>query len=93
LRAATWRAARSGLLGHLVDPVSRSSVPAHQRVEALLRHARAALEERGDWDTATELWRALQARGTSAERQRRHREKGTEAKDLVASLIEETQQA
>ncbi len=93
LRAATWRAARSGLMGHLLDPVARSSVPAHERVHALLRHTREALEARDDWDTAVQLWSALQARGTSTDRQRHQLQKGDEHKDLVATLIEETQQA
>ena len=86
LRAATWRAARSGLDGHLVDPATRSSVPAGERVDALMAHARPALEERGDWKTAVELLAALRARGTSASRQRR----ANGPRELVATLAAET---
>jgi carboxylate-amine ligase len=93
LRAATWRAARSGLIGHLVDPITRNAVPAHDRVKALLRHTRTALEDRGDWETVVELCTALRARGTSTDRQRGHLQKGLGHQDLVAALIAETQQA
>jgi len=71
LRAATWRAARSGLSGHLVDPETRSAVPAAARVAALLAHVRPALEDRDEWSTVEELTAGLLARGPSAVRQRR----------------------
>jgi carboxylate-amine ligase len=90
LRAATWRAARSGLLGHLVDPVTRRSVPAGERIRALFDHVRPALEARGDLGTATELWKALEARGTSADRQRTLLAKGAGHRDVVAALVRET---
>jgi glutamate---cysteine ligase / carboxylate-amine ligase len=93
LRAATWRAARSGLIGHLLDPLARCAVPAHDRVDALLRHTRDALEDRGDWDAVAQLWTALRARGTSADRQRELLRTGAEHRELVAALAAETQQA
>jgi carboxylate-amine ligase len=93
LRAATWRAARSGLQGHLLDPTTRSAIPAAERVEALLRHVQPALEGRGDWDAVTELWTALRIRGTSTDRQRQLLHKGAEHRELVGALIAETQQA
>ena len=64
LRAATWRAARSGLSGHLVDPSTRSPLPAGARIDALLAHVRPALEARGEWETAVDLLEDLRARGT-----------------------------
>ncbi|MEV4508753.1 glutamate--cysteine ligase [Dactylosporangium sp. NPDC049525] len=70
LRAATWRAARSGLSGHLVDPATRSAVTAGARVDALMAHIRPALEARGEWEIAVDLLEDLRARGTSATRQR-----------------------
>jgi carboxylate-amine ligase len=90
LRAATWRAARSGLGGLLLDPVSRTAVPAAERVSALFDHVRAALEHRGDWETAQELWNALRRRGTSCHRQRALLRQGHSAGSLVAALAEET---
>jgi carboxylate-amine ligase len=92
MRAATWRAARSGLIGHLLDPLARTAVPAHDRVDALLRHTRDALEARGDWDAVIERWNALRVRGTSSDRQREFLRKGAEHRDLVGALAAETQQ-
>jgi carboxylate-amine ligase len=89
LRAATWRAARSGLGGHLVDPATRSAVPAGVRIDALLRHIRPALEHRGEWETALDLLAALRSRGTSATRQR----KAATHREAVLALVEETARA
>lgn len=86
LRAATWRAARSGLTGHLVDPDTRTSVPAATRVDALLTHVRPALESRDEWSTVEDLLSALRSRGTSATRQRRIPDPLT----LVKTLTTET---
>lgn len=46
-RAATWRAARSGLDELLIDPWTVRPVPAVNLVHALLVHVRPVLEERG----------------------------------------------
>ena len=90
LRAATWRAARSGLEGHLVDPLTRRAVPAPDRVAALLAHLRPALEEHGDWDLAASLAEALLKRGTSAQRQRAVLRDGGSHGDVVSALAAET---
>ncbi|MER7005770.1 glutamate--cysteine ligase [Dactylosporangium sp. NPDC000555] len=86
LRAATWRAARSGIGGHLVDPATRTAVPAGVRIDALLTHARPALEARGEWETALDLLADLRTRGTSATRQRR----AGSQREAVLALAEET---
>lgn len=86
LRAATWRAARSGLSGHLVDPATRSALPAGARVDALMAHVRPALEARGEWEIAVDLLEDLRARGTSATRQRAFKD----AREVVQSLAKET---
>ncbi|WP_238014972.1 glutamate--cysteine ligase [Dactylosporangium sp. AC04546] len=86
LRAATWRAARSGLSGHLVDPATRTAVPAGVRIDALLTHLRPALEARGEWETAVDLLTDLRSRGTSATRQRKH----NSLRENVLALAEET---
>jgi glutamate---cysteine ligase / carboxylate-amine ligase len=86
VRAARWRAARSGLTGVLVDPRAPRAVPAREAVSALLDHVRPALEELGDWAEVSAGVAALVRRGTSAERQRA-------APTLAAAvdgLIEET---
>jgi carboxylate-amine ligase len=91
LRAATWRAARSGLLGDLVDPMGATAVPATRQVGALLAHVRPELEEHGDWQAATELTRAVLRRGSSAQRQRAVLQDGGSTTELVKALIAETE--
>ena len=56
LRAAMWRAARSGLDGDLLDlPNSPKPLPAHQALNNLVGELRPHLEETGDWDTVNDL--------------------------------------
>ena len=70
VRAATWRAARSGLEGELVDPVEGTPFPARRVVERLLMEVRPILETIGDWALVAELVSMALARGSSAARQR-----------------------
>jgi carboxylate-amine ligase len=90
LRAATWRAARSGLDGHLIDPWTIRAVPAAELVHALLVHVRPVLEERREWEAVAQLTKMLLARGTSARRQRAALERGKSLADMVAGLAAET---
>jgi glutamate---cysteine ligase / carboxylate-amine ligase len=71
VRAITWRAARSGLEGELVDPVIGTPRPAPQVLWSLLCELRPTLEDNGDWDLVSELTEAALERGSSAARQRR----------------------
>jgi len=89
-RAATWRAARSGLDGQLLDPYAIRAVPAGQVVHALLDHVRPVLEERGEWAQVTPLAEALLARGPSARRQRAAFDQGSSLVEVVAGLAAET---
>lgn len=89
-RAATWRAARSGLDDGLVHPVTWRAVPAGEAVEALLTHVRPDLEERGEWATVRSLTTALLARGTSARRQRAALAAGGDLQGVVAAVVAET---
>lgn len=70
LRAAMWRAGRSGLDGTLVDVIARESVPAQLLIERLLAHVRDALKDVGDLDEVVRLLGVLRSAGTSARRQR-----------------------
>ncbi|WP_345427110.1 glutamate--cysteine ligase [Pseudonocardia xishanensis] len=70
LRLHTWRAARSGSSGELVDPTTGRPAPAAAVVERLVEHVGAALEESGDLARVRELLGAVSARGTGADRQR-----------------------
>ena len=92
LRLATWRAARSGLRGDLVHPLTGGPVPADRVVHVLLGHTARVLAEAGDLGTVEGLLREVLSRGTGADLQRRlHRRTGdlhhvvTRAAALTAS--------
>jgi carboxylate-amine ligase len=70
LRAAHWRAARWGMAGQLVHPVTGRPVSAAEVVHALLAHVGPALEATGDREEVTALAAEVEARGTGADRQR-----------------------
>ncbi|MGK3943950.1 glutamate--cysteine ligase [Streptomyces caeruleatus] len=89
LRGASWRAARSGLEGVLVDPRTHREAPAADVVCTLLARLRPALEAHGDWQTVRDLTAAALAEGSAAERIRRK----AREEDLLACadlLIAET---
>ena len=81
LRAATWRAARSGLTGDLVSPLTGTPLPAADVVAQLVEHVRPALAEAGDLEwverqVATVLRRgngAIQQLGLAGRGRRRRR--------------------
>jgi carboxylate-amine ligase len=91
LRAALWRAARSGLEGDLLDlPRSSRPVPAAVAVTRLLADLRPALLAGGDFAQVSELARWALDRGSSAARQRRVFARRGRLSDVVDLLIEET---
>jgi carboxylate-amine ligase len=71
LRTATWRAARYGLSGDLVDVEAGTVAPARELIGRLLDRLRPALEDLGDWDEVSALVGRTLAEGTPADRQRR----------------------
>ncbi|MFJ9721917.1 glutamate--cysteine ligase [Streptomyces sp. NPDC101209] len=89
VRGASWRAARSGLGGTLVDPGTRGEAPAGEVVRRLLTRLRPALEAHGDWDAVSRLAESALADGDAARRIRRI----AQEEDLLACtdmLIAET---
>ncbi|MFJ2735967.1 MULTISPECIES: glutamate--cysteine ligase [unclassified Streptomyces] len=82
LRAAGWRAARSGLEGPLVDPVTRRPAPAPEVLRAMATRLRPALEASGDREAVHELLTRALAFGSAAHRLRR----AAEEEDLLASI-------
>ncbi|REE95856.1 carboxylate-amine ligase [Thermomonospora umbrina] len=90
VRAATWRAARSGLEGELVDPADGRPAPAPRVVEGLLRRLRPVLESLGDWELVAELAAGALRRGGAAARQRSAFAPRGSLTDVVTSLIAET---
>lgn len=91
LRAAMWRAARSGLDGDLLDlPNSPKPLPAHQALNNLVAELRPYLEETGDRSTISDLLAAALARTSSAHRQRREFDRRGRLTDVVDLLLERT---
>ncbi|MFJ2237944.1 glutamate--cysteine ligase [Streptomyces sp. NPDC087859] len=89
LRGASWRAARSGLEGTLVDPETRREASAAQVVRKLLARLRPALEAHGDWQTVNALTRRVLAEGSAA-RRIRHVAQEEDLLACVDVLIAET---
>ncbi|WP_459802956.1 carboxylate-amine ligase [Herbidospora sp. RD11066] len=90
LRAASWRAARSGLGGDLISPLTGKPGPAAALVETLLNELRPTLDALGDWDTVSALASDLVRRGDSAGRQRAAYKRKGQATDVVDLLLGET---
>ncbi|MEU8266701.1 glutamate--cysteine ligase [Sphaerisporangium sp. NPDC049002] len=88
LRVAYWRAARDGLDGHGVDPVSGGLRPAGDLLSGLLRHVRPALEETGDLAMVTHRLERLRVDGTGAARQRAAHDRRGRVADVVDHLVE-----
>lgn len=82
LRAATWRAARSGLEGRLVDPGTRRGAPAPVVLRGMLHRLRPALEASGDFATVRTLLEEALATGSAAHRLRR----AARDEDLLAGI-------
>ncbi|MBB2911930.1 carboxylate-amine ligase [Streptosporangium becharense] len=90
VRAATWRAARSGLEGELVDPTEGVPRPAAEVIRRMLEDLRPHLEEAGDWEIVTSLASDALARGSSSARQRRAFARGGRLSDVVDLILTET---
>ncbi|TWV34543.1 YbdK family carboxylate-amine ligase [Streptomyces misionensis] len=90
LRAACWRAARDGLAGQALDPVTRQLVRTTSQVERMLRALAPALRRSGDLDLVRTHWDRLRTQGSGADRQRaayRHR---SSLHDVVDHVIDAT---
>ena len=91
LRAASWRAARSGLEGDLVDLVGPSLVAPPILIGQLVDQLRPQLEATGDWEQVLELSQATLSRGSGAAGQRRAYGRRGELTDVVDALLAHTQ--
>jgi len=90
LRAATWRAARYGIGGDLVDAEAGEALPAGELVGRLLDRLRPALEELGDWDEVAGLVARVLADGTGADRQRRVLVETGDLRRVLDFIVERT---
>ncbi|MCU1491906.1 MAG: glutamate--cysteine ligase [Acidimicrobiaceae bacterium] len=86
LRAAHWRAARSGLGGVLVDPLDGAPVPAGRAVEDLLEYLGDALAAHGDAEEVGALASQVLEDGNGADRQRRIYQQSGSISELLARL-------
>lgn len=89
-RAASWRAARSGLEGDLIDVEHAAPRPAGEMLDRLLRLLRPHLEDAGDWGVVSELAARAMCCGSSALRQRRSLHRQGRLIDVVDLLLAET---
>lgn len=91
LRAATWRAARYGIGGELIDVEACEAAPAREVVGRFLERIRPALEELGEWDEVAHLVERVLANGNGADRQRRVMERAGSLAAVLDFIVEETQ--
>ncbi|GAA0635402.1 glutamate--cysteine ligase [Kutzneria viridogrisea] len=90
LRAATWRAARDGLDGYCVNPVTGHTLPAPVLLKQLIGRVRPALEEAGDLDLVLDSAAELVAKGCGAHRQRKAYARTGKLTDVVDLLTAQT---
>ena len=90
LRGASWRAARFGLSGDLLDHRSRELVPAWAMVDALVEHVLAALRANGDLDFVLEGVARLRRTGTGADLQRKEFARRGLLSDVVQHAAQRT---
>jgi glutamate---cysteine ligase / carboxylate-amine ligase len=86
LRAANWRAARSGLSGALMSPLDGSTRPATEAIAHLLRHIAPVLDERGEREEVDALTGAILGRGNGATRQRGAYGRRQQISDVIESV-------
>jgi carboxylate-amine ligase len=90
LKVAMWRAARDGLAGFGIDPVTGAPTPASTIAASLLRWVRPALEFSGDYEMVTDGIDRLLLDGTGAARQRRAFARRGRLDDVVGFLVAQT---
>jgi carboxylate-amine ligase len=86
LRAANWRAARSGLSDSILSPVDGKARPAGLAVSQLLAHVAPALRDRGEYEEVEALTTAIVRRGNGATRQRSAFARRSRLEDVVDSV-------
>ena len=90
LRAAAWRAARSGMADDLVDICAATAVPSWQLLEALVAHVGDALAANGDLARVEAATERIRATGTGATFQMRSYARHTELADVVRDAADRT---
>jgi len=93
LRTAAWRAARSGLSGELVSPLTWRPAPALEVVDQLVAHVQDALEDNGDLAAVGRQLAEVRRRGNGAIEQMSWRARGDDDAAVVRRAVERTQGA
>jgi carboxylate-amine ligase len=88
LRSASWRAARSGLSGDLIDVTTGRAMPAATLLHCLIEHVGEALAANGDAERVDAAIQRLRTRGTGAEMQRAAYAKRDSVQDVVTDAID-----
>ncbi|MFE1924891.1 glutamate--cysteine ligase [Streptomyces asoensis] len=91
LRLAGWRAARSGLTGELLHPVTMRRAPAGTVVGALLEHVEDALADSGDLERARTSCARLLRDGNGSVVQREVWRRTGSLREVVAACVRHTQ--
>ena len=89
LRAAAWRAARSGLDDELYDPLARRPAPAFDVLDTLVSFVGPALESSGDVELVARGLDRLRRNGTGADQQRAAFSSG-DLHDVVVDVVRRT---
>ncbi|WP_175407225.1 glutamate--cysteine ligase [Streptomyces sp. TRM64462] len=92
LRAAAWRAGRSGLEADLLHPLTMRPTAAERVVQALFHHVEDALDENGDLAHARKALDDLLSSGNGAHVQRRLLRRHGSLAAVVAECVRRTQE-
>lgn len=90
LKAASWRAARSGVSGELIDVAAGRKCPAAERIEAMLGELAGELDDLGEGTFVRERVREILDGGNSADRQRYAVEQADSVRSAVDLVVRET---
>jgi carboxylate-amine ligase len=90
LRSASWRAARSGMSGHLFDVHTGRAVPAWDLASSLFEFVQRSLVEHGDAGRVERLLADIRTSGTGADLQRAAHARRGNAHDVLEDAIVRT---
>jgi carboxylate-amine ligase len=92
LRAAWWRAARYGISGDLVHPVTAERVDARRALDALQQLVADALTRAGDTELVETGLARIGTAGNGARRQRATFERSGDLREVVLDLVTRTRE-
>jgi carboxylate-amine ligase len=90
LRVATWRAAKSGMTGDLVDVRTGRPVSAWSLVDDLVEEVRPALDANGDFEFVRSTLDRLRATGTGAQLQRAAYSENSDVQQVLMDVVRRT---